>query len=100
MKMMEQAQKAQTCMQGIDMSALDGLEAEGKQKQAEIKSLCADGQRDKAQDNAVDYAKEMMARPEMQAMQKCGDLLRGMIPEMPFDNFEEKYKNSHVCDEF
>lgn len=99
MKMMEQAQKAQTCMQDVDMSALEGLEAEGKQKQAEIKTLCADGQRDEAQTKAMGYAKEMMDRPEMQAMKQCGELLRGVIPDMPFDHFEEKYKDSHVCDD-
>ena len=99
MKMMEQAQKVQACMQGIDESAFENIEAEGKAMQAEIKGLCAHGERDEAQDKAQAYAADMMGRPEMAKMRKCGEMLRGMLPEMPFDNFEEKYANSHVCDD-
>ena len=40
MKMMEQAQKAQACMQDIDTSEFDKLEQEGNKMEAEIKALC------------------------------------------------------------
>ena len=97
--MMMQAQKAQSCMQGVDTSKLDGLEAEGNRMQAKVKSLCDSGQRDQAQKQAVIYSREMMARPEIKQIRKCGEMLRGMMPEMPFDNLEEKLKNQHVCDD-
>ena len=99
MKMMEQAQKAQACMQGVDESAFESIEAEGKAMQADIKALCANGERDDAQDKAQAYAKELMGRPEMAKVRECSEMLRGILPEMPFDNFEEKYANSHVCDD-
>jgi hypothetical protein len=97
--LMQQAQKAQACMENIDESQFDTLEQEGKNMQSEIKSLCSAGKRDEAQKQAISYSKEMMARPEMQQIQKCSEMLRGMIPDMPFDNFEEKYKNQHICDD-
>ncbi len=99
MKMMEQAQKAQACMQDIDTSEFERLEKEGNKMEAEIKALCDSGKRDQAQDQAIAYSKEMMAMPAMQKMRECSELMRGMLPEMPFDNFEEEFKNKNICDE-
>ena len=99
MKMLEQAQKAQACMQNIDTSELDRLEQEGNKMEAEIEALCAKGKRDQAQDQAIAYSKEMMALPAMQQMRECSEMMRGMLPEMPFDNFEEEFKNKNICDE-
>jgi Skp family chaperone for outer membrane proteins len=98
-KMLEQAMKAQACMQDIDTSEFEKLEQEGKKMQAEIKALCAGGKRDQAQDQAIAYSKEMMALPAMQKMRECSELMRGMLPKMPFDNFEEEFKNKNICDE-
>jgi len=99
MKMMEQAQKAQACMQDIDTSEFDKLEQEGNKMEAEIKALCVSGKRDQAQDQAIAYSREMMAMPAMQKMRECSELMRGMLPKMPFDNFEEEFKNKNICDE-
>ncbi len=99
MKMMEQGQKAQACMQDIDTSEFDRLEQEGNKMEAEIKALCDSGKRDQAQDQAIAYSKEMMAMPAMQKMRECSELMRGMLPKMPFDNFEEEFKNKNICDE-
>ena len=99
MKMMEQAQKAQACMQDIDTSEFDRLEQEGNKMEAEIKALCVSGKRDQAQNQAIAYSREMMAMPAMQKMRECSELMRGMLPKMPFDNFEEEFKNKNICDE-
>ena len=40
-----------------------------------------------------------MAMPAMQKMRECSELMRGMLPKMPFDNFEEEFKNKNICDE-
>jgi len=99
MKMLEQAQKAQACMQEIDTSEFERLEQEGAKMEEEIDALCASGQREQAQDKAIAYSKEMMAMPAMQKMRECSEMMRGMLPEMPFDNFEEEFKNKNICDE-
>ncbi len=98
-KMLEQAMKAQACMQDIDTSEFEKLQQEGEKMEAEVKALCASGKRDQAQDQAIAYSKEMMALPAMQKMRECSELMRGLLPEMPFDNFEEEFKNKNICDE-
>ena len=97
---MGKMQEAMACMKNIDRSALEGLEEEGKKMEAEVAALCKSGNRDDAQDKAIKYAKEMMARPELQKMRECGKMLAGMVPQMPFENIEEESKNRHICDEF
>lgn len=96
---MQQAQQAQQCMQNIDESAFDRIEQQGNKIEAEVKAMCANGKRDQAQQTAIDYSRKMMASDEMVQVRKCGDMLRGMMPTMPYDNFEEEFKNKHVCDE-
>ena len=97
---MEQMQKAMACMQNIDMSALEGLEEEAKKIEAEVGALCRSGNRDEALDKAMAYGKEMMSKPELKKMRECGKLAAGMLPQMPFDTFEEEGKNTHICDDF
>ena len=98
-QMMEQAQKAQLCMQEIDIAALEQISEEGKQMESRVKSLCASGERDQAQEEALAFSREVMKSPSMQQMRKCSEHLRGILPKMPFDNFEEEFENKHICDE-
>ena len=97
---MGKMQEAMACMKDIDRSALEGLEEEGKKIEAELGALCKSGNRDEAQDKAMAYGKEMMSRPEIKKMRECSKLAAGMLPKMPFEDFEEKTKNQHVCDDF
>ena len=98
-KMMEQAMKAQACMEDIDTSEFDRIEQEGRAKEAEIKALCDAGNREEAQETAIAYSRKMMQEPAMKKVRECSEHLRGMLPTMPFDNFEEEFKNKHICDE-
>jgi hypothetical protein len=95
---MGKMQEAMECMKNIDRSALEGLKEEGEKMKAEVGSLCKSGKRDEAQDKAIVYGKEMMSRPELMKMRRCGKMMAGMMPEMPFEHIEEEAKNSHVCD--
>ena len=97
---MGRMQEAMTCMQSIDPAALQGLDEESKKIQAELSGLCQSGKRSEAQDKAIAYGKEMMARPEMKKMRECSKMVRGMMPKMPFENIEELSKDKHVCDDF
>ncbi len=97
---MGKMQEAAACMKNIDRSALEGLEEEGKKMEAEVGALCKSGKRDEAQDKAMEFAKEMMSRPELMKMRECGKMMAGMLPKMPFENLEDEMKNKHVCDDF
>jgi len=99
--MMQHAQQMQTCMQGIDQSKLQQLETQARQTEAEVKSLCSSGQRDDAQDEAMTFAREMLDNPDIQKLMKCGEQMRGMMPQMPFMDQANDEDNSagHVCDQ-
>jgi len=96
---MGKMQEAMACMKDIDQSALKVLDAEGQKMKSEVEGLCKSGKRDAAQDKAMEYAKDMMSRPEMKKMRECGKMMAGMMPKMPFENLQEEGKNRHVCDD-
>ena len=98
-EMLLQAQKAQACMEKIDKSQMDKFEQEGNKMEAEIESLCNSGKRDEAQQKAMAFSRKMMDSETMKEVRKCTELMRGMLPEMPFDNMEEKMANTNICDE-
>ena len=96
---MGKMQEAMACMKDIDQSALEGLEEEGKKMKAEVEAMCRSGNRDGAQDKAMEYGKEIMNRSEMKKMRECSKMMAGMMPKMPFENLEEEGKNRHICDD-
>lgn len=97
-KMMEQAKEMQKCMAKVDQSALEALSARGEKLQAEVKQLCANGKRDKAQKKAIAFGKEIANSKEMKAIRQCGEMTRGMIQVMPMKDYGDG-KNKHICDE-
>ncbi len=97
-KIMQQMQEMQACMQKVDKDKLKALEKRSKQFEAEVKSLCTNGKRDKAQKKAISFGKEIAKDPSMQAMRKCGELSKGTMQNMPFMDQETDYSKRHVCD--
>ena len=99
--MMESMQEMQTCMQGIDQSRMDALEQQAKEMDAEVKSLCAKGRRDAAQNRAMTFSREMANDQDVQEMRKCGDSMKGMMPTMPMMGQVDRPEKSggHICDE-
>ncbi len=101
---MQQMQKMQSCMQEVDQAKLKVIEQRSYQLEAEVKSLCAKGKRDKAQDKAISFGMEMMNDPEMLKMRKCGEMMKGTmptmpaIPTMPYMDQEKDSSSNHVCD--
>jgi len=97
--MMVQAQKMQACMEQVDQSELKGLEQRSKEFQAELKALCDAGKRDKAQKKAIAYGKEMMDNLALQQMKKCGEMMKGTMPQMGLMDEDFDYSDRHVCDQ-
>ena len=102
-KMMQQAQKMQSCMQNIDQAKLKAIDQRSSQILANIDSLCASGKRDEAQEKAISYGKEMAKDPTMQAMKKCsemmsGEMMQGMMPKTPLMDLDKDLSSRHVCD--
>lgn len=102
--MMQQMQKAQACMEKIDQAKLDALEKKASQFEAEMKSLCAGGKRDAAQEKAMVYMKEIVNSSAVKEAKKCGEMMKGamqgMMDDMPLVEQDKDYTRQHVCDSY
>jgi predicted transcriptional regulator len=106
--MMQQMQQAQACMEKIDQSELEALEKKSKQFDAEMRSLCASGKRDAAQDKAMDYMREVVNSPVVKEAKRCGEMMKGMMQGMmqgmnqpgSLMTEDKDYTNMHVCDSY
>ena len=103
-KMMQQMQEAQACMEKIDQAELDVLEKKAEQFEVEMKSLCASGKRDAAQEKAIVYMKEIVNSSAVREAKKCGEkmkgMMQGMMSDAPFMNQDKNYSSQHVCDSY
>jgi len=93
--MMQEMQKMQVCMSKIDFSELENLQTEATLIEAELKKLCQEGKRDKAQSKAIAYAHKVMKMPALVQMQECNkNSAMADLMKIDIDNFQ----TSHVCD--
>ena len=97
-RMMQQAQEAQACMQNVDQSRLNALQSESQRVSKEIEALCAQGKRDAAQKRAMTFGTRMARDPSITEMRKCGEMMKGAMPEMPYTGIPEGKASGHVCD--
>lgn len=99
-KMQQMVMEMQSCMQNINMDDMEKLKVRGQAMEQEIKTLCRNGERDKAMSKAMAFSKEISDAPELAQIRKCSEKARSMMPNtMQFEKFsEENFKNSHVCD--
>ena len=99
--MMQQAQKMQACMAGIDQSDLEKFEQRANQMQARVDALCASGKRDEAQEEGIAFAREVSSNESMKKMQTCSKMMEGAMPGMPTTPQEaaDMVGNRHICDQ-
>ena len=99
--MMQVMQQVQQCMAGIDQTKLNELQAQSEKFEQELNALCAQGQRDKAQKQALAFGRKMAADPTMKQMRTCGEMAQGALPMMDMGKTydEKEYANKHVCDQ-
>ena len=99
--MMQQAQEMQACMQGIDQSRLKVFEQRAQKIEADVKSLCANGKRDEAQQEAIAFGQEVAGNPDIQKMMECSKMMSSLMTAMPFMEQADSADNSatHVCDQ-
>jgi hypothetical protein len=102
-KMMQQLQQMQSCLENIDQAELNALDQRSSQMRAKVESLCAKGKRDEAQEAAISFGKEVAQNPTIQSAKKCtemvsSEMMRGMMPKMPFMDLDKDLTSNHVCD--
>lgn len=102
-QMMQGMLQMQRCIaENVDASYLDSLAKSGEALANKIEQLCQAGQRQQAQDIAMDYAIKMQKDSNFQAMQNCMAQIGSALPGVPGlqDDFDLDALNaSHVCDE-
>lgn len=101
-QMMEQMQGMQDCMANIDQAELDAFQRKAEEMDAEVKALCAAGKRDAAMARAMAFGKEAAGNPAMKDMQKCGEGMKQMMPNLPHSaqpRDTNTGKPRHICDE-
>jgi len=90
-------QKMQTCMQKVDRGKLKTLEQLGNKIEAEVKSLCASGERDQAQAKAMAFGQKLQKNEMVKTMRECSKIMQDVMPMEPI--LEQKdYSKHHVCD--
>jgi len=101
--MMQKMQEMQQCMAKVDQGELQALEEKSEQFEQELKTLCANGERDKAQKKAMAYSMEMAKNPTLAELKKCGEITKGLVPQQDsMNDYDEDFdfSNRHVCDEY
>jgi hypothetical protein len=101
-QMMQGALQMQACIASIDESEMKQLEQKAKVMEQEIKTLCANGDRAGAQQQAITYSREFMASESMQKLKDCGELANSLMPQVMTrleDGAEEGSGTNHVCDQ-
>lgn len=101
-KLMQGVQAMQACMGRIDMAALERLGEEGQRVEGEVKSLCSDGKRDQAQQQAMAFGMRIATDPALQTLQECGRDVQGMLPSIPYADLDPDGADgetaTHICD--
>jgi hypothetical protein len=97
-KMMQQAQQMQACMAQVDRAKANALKERSERISKELEALCAQGSRDAAQRKAIAYGKEMADDPTVRIMRRCGEVMKGAMPQMPYMGQATKAGKAHVCD--
>lgn len=102
-QMMLGIMQMQSCIaENVDASYLESIASDSEAIANKIEQLCQAGQRQQAQDTAMDYAKKMQNDANFQAMQKCMARMGDALPDTQKrqDNFlMDDLNKNHVCDE-
>lgn len=101
--MMEQAQKAQACMAGIDRAELDALEKRGRAMQEEVARLCDAGKNEAAKEKALAFGLEMSSDPTVREIQECSKGMTELMADMPWSDIQEyamqEAEKGDICSE-
>jgi hypothetical protein len=103
-KMMQGMSQMAACYQNLDQEKLKALGAEAQAMEKELNRLCADGQRDEAQRQAMAFGLKFAGSEEFQQLRQCGEMAASAMPAIPdysvyADPESADFKNRHVCDD-
>ena len=97
-QLMQQAQQMQACMSRIDQEAMQAMAQKAQAMESEIKSLCQAGKRSEALNKAIEFGRAMAKDDNIIIARECGEMAKGMLPEMDFPTSQEEARRRHICD--
>ncbi len=97
--MLAQMQKLQDCIQKIDRTEITAAEERAREIADEVKALCANGERDQAQELVITFSKKLAQSSALQELKRCGEISTGMAPMMPLlDQYKVDYLTQYnIC---
>ena len=97
--MVSKAGEVQECMSKVDQDELARLQKEAEAVQEEIRGLCADNKRKKAQSRAIKFGQQLEQEQVVKEVQACTGLADQAIPQMAWTKLDESEQvRQHVCD--
>jgi len=100
--LMQGAMQMQACVANLDQAKLEALGKRAEAMEKELKSLCANGERDLAQKRAVELSMELAHSEEIEQFKQCGEIAQAMMPQLLAQletlETEETDTSMHVCD--
>jgi hypothetical protein len=98
---LDQVLQLEECLNRVDATAMQALEARSEQAQDEVRALCAAGDREGAEKRAAAFARELAASRETLLVRDCGEMARQMFAAMPPNaraTQDPPFEMGHVCD--
>lgn len=95
---MQRMMQMQTCFAKVDQQALMALGQKAQAMETEVKKLCKAGKRGEAQSTAIKFGLAMSKDKNVQAARECGEMARGMMPQMDYPTSEKDFEGGHICD--
>ncbi len=100
-RLLRQANEMQICLSRLEPNTMERLRARGEEMVADVRALCAAGERDMAASRAMQYAQDMANSPELRAIEECGSLASQLMADLPFatPDAADGSGPAHVCDQ-
>lgn len=94
-------QEMQKCMSKVDQEEIKKLEQETDRMEAKFRTLCEQGKKDEAQEEAIKFGKKMMNNSAMVQMKECSEIAKRFVPKGAMKDDDETFdpEKHHVCDD-
>lgn len=98
-KLREHAKHINKCTENIDDSVIATFKSDGRMLETKVQALCEAGEKDKAQQSAIEFAQKVSSSEEVQTMKKCSVITLMLVMDIPMSSTKEISSPNHVCDD-
>ncbi len=88
----------QGCLQQIEPAKLQRFLKRGQHTKTQIETLCAEGDREFAQDLAITFVDLYKNDSTARSVKRCSERAPSLVPQFDIDNFNGTANGRHVCE--